>query len=568
MPFSKIGSKLRSHSSNFVFSVAIAFLICSQSVRAQEESGGTKPAAVLPEIKDDPPFVDGAQFMSKGLAQQATVAFEKSTLEELATWLSEKQDLPVVINLKDASEDAVSLDPSEIVVSDRLNNQPIYWLLNRLRSVGIYWFVEDDILYLTTEATAQRKLQTQSYTLGDLLDAGFSKPDVVTTLEACFDPSSWESAGGVASLQWLGDVLFVRQNYEGQLMVASTLAALKDHGRRTWVNESVFDQAIRKQWNATVTLSFNQQPLGKVVQSLVETSQVDIRMDYQSLADAKIRDKTLVSLNVANRSVTSALDLLVLELNAAWIYENGVVWIVGRDSVNRRRKVAVMDVRDLCRDAGESGALGQAIESQSNGDHWETRGGDGAIRFPRSGTMVIAGTERMIIEVEKLLISYRKALLASKPRGDSTENELVQEFYVVQSDLAKTLVELLPILVEPTSWKTESRPEAPGTVLEYATEPTLLPHPAKSALSKAASDNGTENTAYLSEQTVIIIMQKRSTHEKIVRLIRKLKGQENPLNDPRYGVSPVPYGVMGGTGGGMGGSMGASPSGTFGGGMF
>jgi hypothetical protein len=566
MPFSKIGSKSRNRSSIFVLSVAIACLLSSQTSLAQEELGGTKPVVVLPEIKDNPVFVDGAQFMSKGLAQQATVNFEKSTLEEVVTWLSEQQDLPVVINLKNDSEDAVVLDPSEIFVSDRLNNQPIYWFLNRLKSAGIYWFVEDDILYLTTEATAQKKLQTQSYTLGDLLDAGFSKQAVIITLESCFEPRSWESAGGVASLQWLGDVLFVRQNYEGQLMVASTLAALKDHGRRTWINESVFDQAIRKQWNASVTLSFNQQPLSKVVQSLAETSQVDIRLDYQSLADDKIRDKTLVSLNVANRSVTSALDLLVLELNAAWIYENGVVWVVGRDSVNRRRKVAVMDVRDLCRDAGESGALGQAIESQSNGDHWESRGGVGAIRFPRSGTMSIAGTERMIIEVEKLLISYRKALLASKPRGDSTENELVQEFYVVQSELAKTLVELLPILVEPTSWKTESRPEAPGTVLVFATEPALLQPPSNPAPSKAGPENRTENTLYLSEQSVVIVMQKRSTHEKIVRLIRQLKGQENPLNNSSYGTAPMAHGIMGGMG--MGGGMGAAQSGTFGGGMF
>lgn len=566
MPFSKIGSKSRNRSSIFVLSVAIACLLSSQTSLAQEELGGTKPVVVLPEIKDNPVFVDGAQFMSKGLAQQATVNFEKSTLEEVVTWLSEQQDLPVVINLKNDSEDAVVLDPSEIFVSDRLNNQPIYWFLNRLKSAGIYWFVEDDILYLTTEATAQKKLQTQSYTLGDLLDAGFSKQAVIITLESCFEPRSWESAGGVASLQWLGDVLFVRQNYEGQLMVASTLAALKDHGRRTWINESVFDQAIRKQWNASVTLSFNQQPLSKVVQSLAETSQVDIRLDYQSLADDKIRDKTLVSLNVADRSVTSALDLLVLELNAAWIYENGVVWVVGRDSVNRRRKVAVMDVRDLCRDAGESGALGQAIESQSNGDHWESRGGVGAIRFPRSGTMSIAGTERMIIEVEKLLISYRKALLASKPRGDSTENELVQEFYVVQSELAKTLVELLPILVEPTSWKTESRPEAPGTVLVFATEPALLQPPSNPAPSKAGPENRTENTLYLSEQSVVIVMQKRSTHEKIVRLIRQLKGQENPLNNSSYGTAPMAHGIMGGMG--MGGGMGAAQSGTFGGGMF
>jgi len=88
MPFPKIGSKSRNRSSNFVFSAAIACLISSQTLLAQEELDVTKPAAVLPEIKDNPAFVDGAQFMSKGLAQQATVNFEKSTLEEVVTWLS------------------------------------------------------------------------------------------------------------------------------------------------------------------------------------------------------------------------------------------------------------------------------------------------------------------------------------------------------------------------------------------------------------------------------------------------------------------------------------------------
>jgi hypothetical protein len=71
---------------------------------------------------------------------------------------------------------------------------------------------------------------------------------------------------------------------------------------------------------------------------------------------------------------------------------------------------------------------------------------------------------------------------------------------------------------------------------------------------------------YLSEQSVVIVMQKRSTHEKIVRLIRQLKGQENPLNNSSYGTAPMAHGIMGGMG--MGGGMGAAQSGTFGGGMF
>jgi hypothetical protein len=37
-------------------------------------------------------------------------------------------------------------------------------------------------LYLTTPSSAETKLQTQSYTLGELLDQGFSKAAIVETL--------------------------------------------------------------------------------------------------------------------------------------------------------------------------------------------------------------------------------------------------------------------------------------------------------------------------------------------------------------------------------------------------
>ena len=53
-------------------------------------------------------------------------------------------------------------------------------------------------------------------------------------IESTLSPASWENAGGPGVVSFLGDVIFIRQTDNVQREVRGLLAALREHGRRTF----------------------------------------------------------------------------------------------------------------------------------------------------------------------------------------------------------------------------------------------------------------------------------------------------------------------------------------------
>ncbi len=192
----------------------------------------------LPTIADEPKTIDPAAFMPTKLAAKVTVDFSDSSLREVLTWLREKQGLVVLLE-NDALSDIGVLpgDP----VSDRLDKTPIYLFLNRLRSLGIAWYYEDDILHITSEEVAKERRTTIPHNIGDLIDAGYDLNTLGGLIISTIEPSSWDEVGGSGVVSFLGDVIFVHQTDNVQREVHGLLAALRKHGRQhsCWIHPSI-----------------------------------------------------------------------------------------------------------------------------------------------------------------------------------------------------------------------------------------------------------------------------------------------------------------------------------------
>ena len=75
-------------------------------------------------------------------------------------WLRDNQQLVVLLNNNTLSEIGVlSSEP----ISDRLDNGPVYLLLNRLRSLDLAWYFQDNIVHITSAEDAESRLNTVSY---------------------------------------------------------------------------------------------------------------------------------------------------------------------------------------------------------------------------------------------------------------------------------------------------------------------------------------------------------------------------------------------------------------------
>lgn len=507
------------------------------------------PAAEAPqvvEIADEPKLIDPATVMPEKLAASATVDLSESSLREVIEWLRNEQQLVVLTEANALAEAGVQ---SGEPISDRLDDAPIYLLLNRLRAVGLAWYYEDDILHITSIEAAEEHLTTLPYNLGDLLDAGYDPDSLITVIEYVIDPDSWETVGGRGAVSILGDVMFLRHTGDVHQKVEALLAAIRKHARQTFVLDPPQHLVLREKLDESVTVNFDDMPLDSAISELGSKLDIDIRLDVQALRDIRVRERQPVTLKLTDRSLKTVLQALVIDYELTWILRDGVLWITSLEEAEAFMKTAVYDVRDLCRDEVESRALEEAVTTQTSADSWDEVGGPGSIEFAQPGTLVILNQETVHLDVLKLLESYRAALRVSKPRARNAidPNEIITTYYRLHAVVAADLAQLLPTLVEPNSWVSANRPDAKGSLMLVASTPDLFTTDGQ--LARTAANDSEKQQAVVVSRAVLIIQQTQAIHEEIEEVIRRVEAGDASK-----------FGGMGGGGGGFGGGYFSVPS--------
>lgn len=503
--------------SNFCYltSLTLTFsaILLSNRPLSGQDAIEAQPVIEIPEIADEPKTIDPATLVPASLATEAAVKFENSSLRELVSWL-EGAGLVVLLDNRALTEQGISLGEP---VSDRLDNAPIYLLLNRLRALQLSWYVDDGILHITTLTALKERQSTQPYNVGDLLDLGYGANELIEVLTSGVAVESWEENGGGGSIELLGDVLFVRQNDAQHLEVRGLLQGLRKHGRRTFTLDPPQHLSLREKLSAEVSVAFEDTPLETAIGELAVQAKADIRLDRIALRAVRVRDREPVSLKLSERNLGTVLRVMLSDLDLTWILRDGVLWVTSNEEAEYQLKSAVFDVRDLCRDDDESSALQEAIVNQTTAN-WEELGGNGTIYFPQNGTMVVRQTERSLDEVLKLLETYRTALRGSKPRDRSADlrKEVVTRYYQLQSQIAEDLESHLPRLVAVDTWRSDEQPTRAGTVLRIASTTT-------------------QTETSIVEQSVLIVRQTREVHDEIAAILERIKNGDPQSNGGGFG---------------------------------
>ena len=532
-----------------VLSCLLNAVACAAEVeKKQVGQPGQKP----PKIADEPQTVDPAKLVSPQLAVPVTVTFDESSLREISQWIETHAKITVLIDTNALEEEAIPLGEA---VSDRLEKAPLYLFLNRLRALNLSWYVEDDILKITTVTQAMDRFVTKPYRLADLLDAGYKRADLSGIIPR-MTSGAWRNVDGAGGAQQsLGDVQFVRQTHRVHREIAGLLAALRKHGRQTFTLDPPQHIALRQKLQEKMDINFREVPLFRAVQKLAQQSGTDIRLDLNALRDQGIRERQPVSLVLADRKLNTILPVLLRNLRLTWILRDGVMWITTEESAARQQKTAIYDVRDLCRNKRESAALANAIINQTKGPWQDTDGVGGIILFAKNGTMVVRQTENVLLEVLVLLETYRNALRDSKPRNEDAvdPDEVVMRYYRMPATIARDLLTTLPQLVVPGSWKTEQNPNAPGQVRKVASRSQILNSEGWTTIHMdATGGNQPHHAGLVVPHDVLIIHQTRKVHERIALTIQRIEQGDPPAEDP------AEAGTMGGAafgGGGFGGGF-------------
>ena len=505
------------------------------SVKQAQAQAPVNAPAELPSIADTPTYIDPAELLSPVLTKPVTKDFDEVSLSEVAAWLQEQTGLNVVLD--ERSLDGAGVLPSE-PVTDRLLDAPLYLMLDRLESIGVGWRLAGGVLYLQ-KFQEESTVQTIQYNIGDLLDQKMKSDELRESLIASVDRSAWENADVDSAVVLLGDVLFVRQSPRTHRRVAGWLAALRKPARRVLVDDPAQHAPIRAALDQVTSVQFKGQSFSAAVQSLAEKQKIDIRWDRIALKQAKISERVPVNLEVREQSLRTILDIFTAQMGLSWILRDGALWITTKEDAEHATKIAVYDVRDLCRNREECASLQNTIEQQSSPSTWETNGGTAVIAFPASGIMVVSQTEPRLDAVLALLENYRVALRNSKRRISPEEDpdRIETRYYRMPTEVAESLERLLPKLVASDTWATALTPTAAGKILvsrSWSQPPSTL------------GGNTSKETAPLKESySVLIVTQTRRVHAEISVVLNKI--QHGDVESK---------GIMGGMGGGgFGGGM-------------
>lgn len=499
-------------------------------LRAQEAA----PSKLI-QIADEPKFVDQALHVPKPLAELATVDFTGKSLKDVVTWLQETRKLSVVIDEPAFEEARILLSEP---VTDRSTNEPVYLLLQRLRTLGIGWHYQDSTLHLSTIVANNEHQSTVNYNLGDLLDAGYSAESLVSDIKQGAG-DLWEDqdgAGGTTVL--LGDVLFVRHTDQQHREVAGLLAALRRHGRRTWTLDVPQHAKIRQKLDENITIEIQDKPLSVAVQTLATQMGLDIRLESRRLAEADIRERLPVSVKAVDQKLSAALRVMLSKLRLTWVIRDNVLWIT-TNPVDFTR-AAVFDVRDLCRNDAESTALIAAIQTQNRGGWNSDATGVGQLLAPKPGILIVRHTESVCDAVLDLLENYRAALRNSKLRPSGVDpNEVITRFYRMPKVMAADISLQLPQLISAELWKAKQ-----DQVLIQVTA-------SKPEVSHITQGNAAA-VVNIEPQSTLIVKQTRAVHAEIRKLIDRI--ERGDVDEEVQG------GGFGGGGGGFGGGYYSVPA--------
>jgi hypothetical protein len=492
----------------------------------------------------DTPLVDVAQFISE--LHDFPIVFDELALDEsgIAT------DLPITLHIVEPPELKAALKQEDLTpdarskllqrYSDQLVSlhQALDWML---RPLDMGWYVEDDVLHLTSRNGEAERLITRSYPVRDLIRSGITAESLADTIQLMTSGEWEETDGGTGTLSLVGDVLTVRHSYQMQRQVESLLVALSN--RSPWSYVMYPRRHVRQLEKLELLASaieFQDAPLGDVIEYLSEVVGARIRVDGRRLAEEGISGDEPVSLVLPDRPLRTVLKLILEPLKLQTIVQDGVLTVTTRPAAEEDAALHTMayDVHDLQRADEPVGVASSRLDAlveaiQKTTRTWvDIEGSGGELVTPGGGWLIVRQTDRTHAEIRELLYAQRRllpeewAVAAAEPQAPGSQKET--RFYRVPSESAADLTTAILDLVAPATWKDnvnllgggqETEPSASGTIRKVAIGNRVVAHPAVKSVKPA---DAAQITTTVVSETVLIIQNTRAVHQQIDSFLHNL----------------------------------------------
>ncbi|MFN0195580.1 MAG: hypothetical protein ACKVT0_02470 [Planctomycetaceae bacterium] len=482
----------------------------------------TSPTTQSPAIEITPATlaVDPLSPIPAELQVLVTVKFNETPLSDVMQWMQKEHRIDILI-------DKNTLDyefKPDLPITDHLENQPLYLLLDHLESHELSWYVQDEIVFVTFQS--QDILELVTYPVGDLFEAGYD-PHALKKTILTETSGLWEADGnGEGHLDLFDDIFFIRQTNRVHREISELLAVLRDTTQNPHFLGYTELGSLLEKLEQRVSVNFQAMPLNLALEDLAKKVGVVFKLDDESLAENGLTIDRPVTMKLTDKKLSIVLDSMLRPSELAVIPVESNFLIVPQGECSDLLHTGIYNVSDICQDERAARGLARILTHHTSG-LWQHDGdGEGMLDFLRPGTLIVRQTWDVHLQIKRLLNRHRADIKnADRSHNDAlSHRDIYTHFYKMPTPLARDLLKTLPQLVQPLTWKNKENPQAIGTIHLMISEPVRdlrsLDQPKKS---------GEEQTVKPAEKpkmiphSVLIVHQDRDVHEEIDRFIRRSK---------------------------------------------
>ncbi|MEZ6104027.1 MAG: hypothetical protein R3E01_34230 [Pirellulaceae bacterium] len=353
-----------------------------------------------------------------------------------------------------------------------------------LRPIELTTAVRDDVLTITSADEAELQLKTEVYSIADLVsgegqddwDVHSNANELIDIIVTSCAPSTWDEVGGPASIGCYSpnQSLVISQTSESQGEVAELLAAMRkamddqqhDGAQRALntvravpASKSEFTERIRQSLQGETSLEFVETPISDVIADIAKKHNIPVIIDRRAMDDLGIDIASPITFSVKSVTLSSALDLILRQLDLAFVVRDEVLTITSMEEVESALTSTVFDVSTLVRADRDLDELRSVIQDTVAPTTWDAVGGAGTIAiWPRHHLLIVSQTDQVLQQTQELL----KNLAANEltvAGGHTDSTDVIQRVYwLPMEEPAEKVVQTIRSMLGNAAWNSVESP--------------------------------------------------------------------------------------------------------------
>lgn len=414
---------------------------------------------------------DAAEKVQDLLRKKADFSFEEEPLTAVARFFSESLDTNVLLDRAALTDENV--DGSDTVTFSATNMSYGAALDHLLRRVNLTYTLSDNLIMLTSEDKAEDTLMNRVYPIWDLAKSPISYEEdvadydtVVECITSTIAPNSWDDVGGPGSIQVFKGMIAVSNTLAVQTEVSQLLAALRKFEpmlgtaperplRVVELEDDVARPSVLRALSQKVRIDIDE-PLVSAAEYIQGLVSITVLFDSSALMDENVDTSERVKLNVEDVTLDMALDLMLNDLNLAYVIDNEALLITSRDAAEETLKTRVYSYADFVESVNPADYTGarqdldeliHSLQATIHPNSWDDVGGPAVmVPFPARGVVIVSQTDEAHNALQRHVDDLRTGLshLDSRdPAADDPATVSVRVYSLSQAFATKDAREQL-----------------------------------------------------------------------------------------------------------------------------